>query len=496
MLQRIEYVEETRKDIAKKVSPLHKSKLGQYFTPTSIANFMASLYSFDQFENIRLLDAGAGVGSLSASFLERWLVRDYTSHIDVIAYEIDPQLEGFLNKTLSMYTKLATERHMGYAFKINENDFIEDTVNLIQFGGLVKYSHAILNPPYKKILSKSRHRKLLHAVGIETANLYSAFVALTIKLMEPKGEIVAIIPRSFCNGLYFKHFRNFLLSKTAINHIHLFSSRNKAFKDDSVLQENIIIHLIKSGRQRNVTVSSSTDDTFSDYVINEFPFERIVKPEDKENLIFIPTMVEMNPIETSKTIYHSIEKISVEVSTGPVVDFRVKSFLRNEPMENTVPLLYPGHFIDMKVKWPNYDLSKSNYIQNHEETRKWLLPNGYYVVVRRFSSKEEKRRIVASIVEPHVFGSMLLGFENHLNIFHENKGGLLPELAYGLAVYLNSSVVDQYFRLFNGHTQVNATDLRLMKYPNREILIKLGTWAKSVGIINQEAIDKEVGLLL
>ena len=61
----------------------------------------------------------------------------------------------------------------------------------------------------------------------------------------------------------------------------------------------------------------------------------------------------------------------------------------------------------------------------------------------------------------------MLGFENHLNVFHEDKRGLPENLAHGLAAFLNTTAVDDHFRRFNGHTQVNATDLRLMKYPSR-----------------------------
>ena len=105
-------------------------------------------------------------------------------------------------------------------------------------------------------------------------------------------------------------------------------------------------------------------------------------------------------------------------------------------------------------------------------------PNGFYCVVRRFSSKEEKRRIVASVVKPDSFpNAKALGFENHLNVFHEGKHGLTEALAYGLAAFLNTTAVDENFRRFNGHTQVNATDLRLIKYPNKENLITLGEWA-------------------
>jgi hypothetical protein len=85
-------------------------------------------------------------------------------------------------------------------------------------------------------------------------NLYSAFVALAVGEAAPGGQIVAIIPRSFCNGPYYRPFRDFILERAAIRHMHLFESRNKAFKDDEVLQENIIIRLsvaASRGRSRS-----------------------------------------------------------------------------------------------------------------------------------------------------------------------------------------------------------------------------------------------------
>ncbi len=47
-------------------------------------------------------------------------------------------------------------------------------------------------------------------------------------------------------------------------------------------------------------------------------------------------------------------------------------------------------------------------------------------------------------------------------------------MAAGLACFLNSTVLDNYFRVFSGHTQVNATDLRNMKYPSGDRLRALG----------------------
>ena len=284
-----------------------------------------------------------------------------------------------------------------------------------------------------------------------------------------------------------------LLDNTAIRHIHLFDSRNSAFKDDAVLQENIIIFLEKNGDQREVTVSLSNDDTFSDMRVHQVPFNQIVKPGDSERFIHIPVQSDTPEAALPKGATWSLDEIGLQVSTGPVVDFRVREYLRAMPEPGSVPLIYPGHFSGQTVNWPRPDFKKSNALMGHHEISKWLYPSGYYTVVRRFSTKEESRRIVANVVTPEDFNFSALGFENHLNVFHSGKQGLSEDLARGLGLFLNSSAVDAYFRRFNGHTQVNATDLRSMKYPSRAELSRVGQWAKSQRELTQGKIDSQLG---
>ncbi|MEI7867949.1 MAG: Eco57I restriction-modification methylase domain-containing protein [Candidatus Methylumidiphilus sp.] len=478
-------VEQTRLRVSKSTEAKKKSQLGQFLTPVKTAAFMANLFPTST-GNCYLLDAGAGIGSLSSTFLDRCINKELKfDEIRLTAFELDDNIHADLYRSLFGYTN-----KMPISFEIVGGDFIEAAVNRIQFGQEY-FTHAILNPPYKKINSDSRHRLLLRQIGIETVNLYSSFVALSLLLMSTGGQIVAIIPRSFCNGPYYRPFRDFMLERAAIRHMHLFESRSKAFRDDNVLQENIIIRLERGGRQGSVVVSTSTDDTFTDFTSHDYPFDRIVFPDDPERFIHIPTSPKKNAIESSAAIRCTLTDLGIKVSTGPVVDFRLKAHLRNMPEAGTVPLLYPSHFSNSGTIWPQTDTKKPNAIQHNCDTEKWLYPNGFYCVVRRFSSKEEKRRVVASVVDPSAFNdSPMLGFENHLNVFHNNKHGLPKALAHGLAVYLNTTAVDEHFRRYSGHTQVNATDLKRMKYPCRETLIKLGEWAMHREELTQATIDE------
>ncbi len=484
----ISAVEQSRRLVSRNTDSAVKSRLGQFMTPANTAAFMAGLFP-DGRGLCRLLDAGAGVGSLSAAFLERWTTGGLQfDRLEVDAFEIDPHMHQYLEDTLARY------RGPACIATVRSEDFVHASVGSLSDGffadQLRRYSHAILNPPYRKITSSSEHRSALRRAGIETVNLYSAFVALALELLEVGGHLVAIIPRSFCNGPYYRPFREFILERAAIQRLHLFESRAAAFKDDGVLQENIIVHLVRGVAQGSVAVSTSTDDSFADLSVSDVPFHRIMQPEDPERFIHVPTSASQDALDNHPAVRCTLADLGVEVSTGPVIDFRLRSHLREMPETGTVPLLYPTHFQNGTATWPVEGSRKPNAIVRNEETERWLYPAGHYCVVRRFSSKEEPKRIVASLVDPAVFGgSAMLGFENHLNVFHHERRSLPHLLARGLAVYLNSTPVDQHFRRFNGHTQVNATDLRQLRYPSRECLMDLGSWAEGQHELLQSAID-------
>ena len=441
-------------------------------TPFNIAEFMASL--FTKKTNVILLDAGAGIGSLTiaaSKVLE-------LSHVE--AWEVDPVMQSYLQSNLE---------GLAIPYQIHKTDFIHDSLDRLQFGTGKKFTHAILNPPYKKINSNSDHRQALRNVGIETVNLYTAFLALAILQMEDEGEIVVIIPRSFCNGPYYRPFRELMLAKCSIDHIHIFDSRSKAFQDDEVLQENIILKLTRKKPQEQVSLSFSDDSTFEGFHKRIVDFSKIVKPNDKEFFIHIPT----EEVQLSMGLFsHEMRELELEVCTGPVVDFRLKQWWSQYPQPGTVPLLYPHHFSKAGFEFPK-EHKKPNALLRVPEVDKWLMQEGVYVLVKRFSAKEERRRVVAYLITPEDTQSALVGFENHWNVFHFQKKGLDRLIANGLACFLNSTVLDSYFRVFSGHTQVNATDLRNMSYPSLGQLKMLGS--KYRGSMSQEEIDNLVASL-
>jgi adenine-specific DNA-methyltransferase len=488
-----------RTDFQKTLEVDQQSELGQYFTAPPIANLMTGM--FTRFlPSINLLDPGAGVGSLSAAFIAH---ATHTSprpnEIKITAFEIDPNLIKGLEITLNACQQLCKQAQIKFSYEIHQEDFISTSVETLSGKNSLfsvdqpDYNYAILNPPYKKINSGSRARHLLNSIGLETTNMYSAFMWLVMKLLKTEGEMVAIVPRSFCNGTYFKPFRVDLLKTMVINRIHLFESRDKAFKEGDVLQENIIIHASKTKEINQKTIiTSSIDPNDVDFITREIDRDQLVHPGDRDLFIrIVPSQLGHQISTQINKLTSSLKELGITVSTGRVVDFRSKDLLRESPDQEIIPLIHPGNLQNGYVTWPGSKAKKPSYLASTNEVNNLVIPGQYYVLVKRFSSKEEKRRVYAAVFDPKKVLAKRVGIENHINYFHRRYGGLLEDLAKGITVYLNSSLVDQYFRQFSGHTQVNATDLRNMKYPSEEQLLALGK-----RILNQfpdqDGIDKIV----
>lgn len=457
----LESIDQTRLEVSPTLDPKRRSKLGQFMTPGRIASFMAGM--FDPLPSrVRLLDAGAGMGALTAAFVAEALARKTRPEaIDVTCYEVDERLAAILNDTLAACAERCEAFGVEFSSRVVRDDYILHSADPL-LGEQRTFNCAILNPPYGKINQTSEWRLALRSLGIETVNLYTAFVAVALHQMDEGGEIVAITPRSFCNGSYYQPFRRLLLGGSAIASLHVFESRRSSFKDDDVLQENMIFRLRIGSKQGDVMLS--TDQTEARAV----PFAEIVRPTDPHAFIRLPVS-ENDLAARVQALPCTLPDLGIKVSTGRVVDFRATEHLRKEPANDTVPLIYPQHFHEGGIRWPIPDFRKHNALADNAETVKLIMPAGIYVLTKRFSAKEEKRRLVASIYEGD-----RAGFENHLNYFHEDGAGLTLDLAKGLAAYLNSEAVDQYFRIFSGHTQVNATDLRSLHFPTRSNIEALG----------------------
>ena len=503
----------------------------------------------------KVLDPGGGGGVLTAAAVAELCGRPERSRpaaLHATVWELDARFAGDLDRTFERCQAVCAKAGVAFRGEHRRGNFVLDAAawaddrNLLDPERRPRFHVAIMNPPYRKLRTDSAERARLSAAGIETSNLYSAFVWLALKLLAAGGELVAITPRSFMNGPYFRPFRQALSRELAFRRIHVYDARDAAFADDGVLQENVIFHGIRGAGPDAIRITTSFGPTDDGLLERTVEAADLMLPHDPERVLHVvPDETDAKIAASMRKLPHTLAGLGVLVSTGRVVGFRAKDRLRAHAAPGDAPLILPAHCAPGFVAWPSspwwnpasHRERRGARLTRREEGAYWayatdeqrrqagciaarmqrgpppravrasgtkpnalaaagpgddlLLPAGWYVLVNRFSAKEDRRRVVAALYDPARIGADSVAFDNKLNVLRQGNAGLPERLAKGLAVFLNSTAVDAYFRQFSGHTQVNAGDLRSLRFPPAGVLERLG---RRVGgaMPAQEEIDRLV----
>lgn len=474
-----ERTESRRREALAALDARSQARLGQFFTPSAASDLIASLIELDALPSqVRILDPGAGVGSLTVAIVERIRRERPDVRIHAVAVEIDSGVAAALAETLdelSQYDGVTTE--------LIEGDFV--ALATTRDARLVQpFDVVIQNPPYGKLSAADPSRHAVARTLVDVPNVYAAFWTLGVHLLTTGGQCVAIVPRSWANGPYFEPFRLWMLYHLGIDTLHVFESRSTVFADTGVLQENVIVSGTR-GRISEIVKLSASVGHGDKVVKKEVSFSVVVNENDKHRFVRFTDGATLVPAAA----IHTLADLGITASTGRVVDFRSRAWLADEPEPGSVPMVYQGNIRAGSVVHPRGEVSKpQHYRAADPEAAKWLVPEGTYVLIKRFSAKEERRRVVAGVWD----GSGAVAFDNKTNYLHERKKGLDPVLARGLMLWLNSTPLDQIFRTFSGHTQVNAGDLRVLPFPSREDLVKLGHALPTGSLPDQGLIDRLV----
>jgi adenine-specific DNA-methyltransferase len=160
-----------------------------------------------------------------------------------------------------------------------------------------------------------------------------------------------------------------------------------------------------------------------------------------------------------------------------------------QPSTANIPLLSVQNVRPFRVIWPARSERKTYIFTVSPASQKLLVPASNYVLIRRFSAKEETRRLVASPIAADAFGGPWMALENHLNYVYHVRRPLSQAETLGIAALLNSRLLDIYFRTVSGNTQVNAADIRAMPFPDLSTLTRIGDAIARVDSADSAAVE-------
>jgi adenine-specific DNA-methyltransferase len=484
----------------------NKEELGQFFTPVDVAQYMASLLRLPSKDSIRILDPGSGTGVLAAAAIKDLVDRknNLLKNITLDLYEIDLDLNEKLTNSMKHLKNWCKNKGISLNYKIHWEDFI--LVNGPRINGQTLFDRdsnyfdiVISNPPYFKISKDDPRAKLCDTIVHGQPNIYALFMAVSAAVLNTDGQFLFITPRSFASGPYFKTFRNFLLKNISLKKIHQFASRTDAFDRDQILQENVILHGIAGESKMTDEILISTSFGKSDLDGTKFlktTFSKILVDSDQKIIALPSNEKDFDLLDTFKKWTNSIEKMELKISTGPVVPFRATQYLQDEKNSKSVPLLWIQHITNLTVKFPLDKFRKQQWFCNENKSKKLLIKNQNMILMRRFSPKEDFRRLSVAPFLKSQLQTELIGLENHLNYIYSPKGNFSEKKLLGLVGFLSSKAFDTYFRITNGNTQVSATEIKNVKLPNIEHIEEIGTLLKNVNGLDFSSIDTIVNEVL
>ena len=452
-----------------------RKKCGQFFTSKETARFMAGLYTIpEKLSKVCILDAGAGSGILSCALLERLEQMDSIQTIELTCYENDDNILGLLKENL--HTCQANSKKDIQIHIITDNYITSQYLDFNHMlGGNLnpkKYDFVIGNPPYMKIPKNAPEATAMSDVCFGAPNLYFIFAAMGVFNLDADGEMVYIIPRSWTSGAYFKRFRQYFLTEGKLEHIHLFVSRCKVFDKEDVLQETIIIKVKKTNQTpEDVTITSSqSNNDFDNLTFLTVPYSLVVSGDD----YYVYLVTDEKAVSVLKRLHRfdkTLPDIGLKMKTGLTVDFRNREILRDGAEEGAIPLFYSQHIMQGEVQFPIQ--KEHEYVVTHQKGL--VQENRNYLFVKRFTAKEERRRLQCGVYLSKKYPQYKkISTQNKINFID----GLITEmsecLVYGLYVIFNSTLYDEYYRILNGSTQVNSTEINAMPVPDLDSIQEMG----------------------
>ena len=223
--------------------------LGQFFTPTDIATFMAKWIS--EIHPRSVLDPAVGSGI----FFEK--IEKLSNDIILSGYDVDENILVELSNNHPEYT-------------LYNEDFLLSTWD-------TKYDGIICNPPYNRFQHYANKNELSNIIFekmginiIKYSNIYVLFLLKALYQLENGGRCAFIIPYEFLNTRYGVVIKQYLVRNRLINDIILFKDM---LLFEGVITTSCILLLEKSEKNSVNFINISNTNDYKKLICNKYNYK-------------------------------------------------------------------------------------------------------------------------------------------------------------------------------------------------------------------------------
>jgi len=215
MLTEIAHIEndEYEAEYIQDVSIEHRKVFAQFFTPRSIAEFMADWIQGNK-ELSTVLDPSFGLGIFAR------IIRKTNTNCAIKGFDID---KNILQKATEIFRK-------DKKTSILLNDYMFN-----DWGNC--YDGIICNPPYFKFHdydNKIIINEIIKNLGLKLSgftNLYALFLLKSLHQLNNQGRMAYIVPSEFLNADYGKLVKHYLIESKLLRYVIVFDFKENVFAD-------------------------------------------------------------------------------------------------------------------------------------------------------------------------------------------------------------------------------------------------------------------------
>ncbi len=457
-----------------------KKKLGQFYTPTGIAQKMvyelrSELKSLSKQDLV--VDPACGTGVFVAETVKQMSVflsfdelLEFVEN-NIFAYDVNPfsviaTKMSVLNTLLEVAPNNVHKNNVLCNIPVLNNIKWKNTISDKEEN---EFSVILGNPPYFKLDSKA----LKDIDGYDTIiygqpNIYSLFMHWGISHLCINGTMSFIVPQSIRSGLYFKNLRAEMKELRIKSILHI-DSRQKIF--DRAEQAVLIICLQNKPVHNTKTTVKFVNG--NQKVLSEFSIShsQLMMNEDNNYMFIISKKYEMYDI--LEKVYNNSTTLSandslVKFSNGLFVWNQHKESL-TDSFDEAIPIIYGGDIQPVNFQfitsWSNNE--RKSFAKITDNTSPYVL-SGKRLLVQRTTNFEKDIRLKACLISDGFLENYDSYFlENHVNFLCCNSGKeeiVTDELMYYYLGLLNSKLINYVFISKSGNTQVSANELNLLPF--------------------------------
>lgn len=450
-----------------------RKALGAFYTPPALVARLLELVTASGFDwkRGRIIDPACGGAAFLASIAPLLVRNSVGGRPAAVLEDIEARLLGievdqFAAWMSMVLLDMALQELTSSAGRPLKNLVLtRDALKLEpqQMGG---FDLIIGNPPYGKVTLAPAERARFKESLFGHANLYGLFTELAVTLAKPGGIVAYVTPTSFLGGEYFKNLRRLLETKAPLQRLDFIVDRDGIF--DGVLQETMLAVYKRAAAAPNPKVEVGAlrgAEGLEDAWVEKLGSVALNTGRGRPWLLpRLPGQMEL--LDKLNSMPHRLEDYGFKVSTGQLVWNRHKEQLRPTFEDRCLPIIWAeavngdGGFqfqAARRFHLPYFKIrAGQDFLVNQEPC----------ILVQRTTAKEQKRRIVASVI-PNSFVLEYPGFvvENHLNMVY-SEHGKPPFALRTIGALLNSAVLDQAFRCINGSVAVSAYELNSLPLPD------------------------------